>query len=125
MTDHRNISDTFLRQSIEEYVRGDFLQASEKAWGAVAHYIQARAEEEGRGCGSHKQVLEKARWLTGGNPAQHDAFQAIRLLHVNFYQDALNHEEVLSGIGTASRLLAAWKLQEGGGQPVQVARRWA
>ena len=75
---------------MEEYIRGDLLQASEKAWGAVAHYIQARAEEEGRACGNHKQILENARWLTKGDPAQNDAFLAIRFLHVNFYQDALN-----------------------------------
>ena len=123
MADHRNISDTFLKQSIEEYTRGDLLQASEKAWGAVAHYINARADEEGWGSGNHKQILENARRLIGDDPALYDAFQAVRFLHVNFYQDALNHNDVLSGISTASRLLSMWKAQEQGA--VQVARRWA
>ena len=44
---HREISDQFLDQAVEEYRRGDLLQASEKAWGAVSHYVSAMSVERG------------------------------------------------------------------------------
>ena len=38
--EHVRISDRFLGQAQSEFERGDLLQASEKAWGAVAHYVK-------------------------------------------------------------------------------------
>ena len=42
---HQEISDQFLSDAEVEFQRGDLLQASEKAWGAVAHYIEAVAQQ--------------------------------------------------------------------------------
>ena len=47
---HAQIAGDFLSKSIEEFVAGDNLQASEKLWGATAHAIMAVAEKRGLKC---------------------------------------------------------------------------
>ena len=42
---HRQICEMFLAHAQEQLDRGDFLQASEKAWGAVAHRVEALAKQ--------------------------------------------------------------------------------
>ena len=44
---HTEISDEFLERAQEELRMGDLLQASEKAWGAVAHCVKSVASEVG------------------------------------------------------------------------------
>ena len=44
---HQEISRTFLEHAEIEFGKGDLLQASEKAWGAVAHYVKSVAKERG------------------------------------------------------------------------------
>ena len=40
---HQEISDVFLEHAEDEFEKGDLLQASEKTWGAVAHYVKSVA----------------------------------------------------------------------------------
>ena len=42
---HGQISAQFLEQAEAELRNGDLLQASEKAWGAVTHYVNSLARE--------------------------------------------------------------------------------
>ena len=44
---HEEISGRFLHHADEEFEKGDMLQASEKAWGAVAHYVKSVAKARG------------------------------------------------------------------------------
>ena len=46
-TQHQEISGLFLDHAAVEFEKGDFLQASEKAWGAVAHYVKVRCQRTG------------------------------------------------------------------------------
>ena len=42
---HREISTQFLEHAEDELRKGDLLQASEKAWGAVSHYVNSIARQ--------------------------------------------------------------------------------
>ena len=45
--EYRRTGDLYRAKADEEFHRGDLLQASEKAWGAVSQHLKASAEERG------------------------------------------------------------------------------
>ena len=107
-TRHREISDQFLEQAQQEYRRGDLLQASEKAWGAVAHRISAIERRRGWPTGRHRLTVKHAEDILGELPHPDPyltLFDAVEHLHVNFYQDHLTANRVLRGIRAARRLV--------------------
>ena len=57
---HREISAQFLDHAEDEFRRGDLLQASEKAWGAVSHCVNAVARQRSWPLGSHRRLIENA-----------------------------------------------------------------
>ena len=67
-TRHEEISDRFLEHAREEFDKGDMLQASEKAWGAVAHYVKSVAKARGWPDGSHWDIANNARKLLDLTP---------------------------------------------------------
>ena len=98
---HRDISDTLLEHSTIELEKGDLLQASEKAWGAVTHFVKAVAHEEGWEDGPHYMVMRNAQRLLGGSPNRVENMKRLALaktLHVNFYEDDLDRDMVEVGI---------------------------
>ena len=60
---HRAISSQFLDQAEGEFQKGDLLQASEKAWGAVSHYVNFVARLQGWPLGSHRDLIRNANDL--------------------------------------------------------------
>ena len=56
--DHVAISRGFLAQASAELAQGHRLQASEKAWGAVAHALKSVAKERGWNNIHHRQVMD-------------------------------------------------------------------
>ena len=114
-TRHEEISSRFLDQADEEFEKGDMLQASEKAWGAVAHYVKSVAKVRGWSDGSHRDIAENARKLLDRTPDPHgnrDKFSHINLLHINFYEEVFDPEDVERGIRHARVLIDAMR---GGG----------
>ena len=84
---HREISDIFLEHAEVEFEKGDLLQASEKAWGAVARYTKAIAIEHGWIQQSHYDIRKNARVLIAltGNPKRcSELYAVLEHLHVNF-----------------------------------------
>ena len=97
-------------------MEGDLLQASEKAWGAVAHYVKGIAEERGWPGNSHRAINQHARTLI----AQTDApeLNNVRLiaangLHQNFYENWFEAGQVEEGVRAVSALLAALREANG------------
>jgi len=45
---HRGLAEKFLREAEELLTRGDYVQASEKAWGAAAQIVKAVAAKRGK-----------------------------------------------------------------------------
>lgn len=112
---HQDISRTFLEHAEIEFEKGDLLQASEKAWGAVAHYVKSIAKENGWQDGSHRDIAENARTLirlTADPDGYGRMFQAMNALHVNFYEEHLHEDDVKRSIADARALIAAMKTAE-------------
>ncbi len=51
-------SERLIRHAEEQLVSGDRLQASEKAWGAVAHHLKGIAEQRGWSYRTHADAME-------------------------------------------------------------------
>ena len=114
---HQEISDVSLEHAEDELEKGDLLQASEKVWGAVAHYVKSVARKRGRPNRSHPDVRKNANRLIdfSDNPRQNGLlFKSMENLHVNFYEDtyADRPQDVKFGIEDARTLIAAMKMAE-------------
>ena len=120
-TEHRGISDRFLDHAEREYSRGGMLQASEKTWGALAHYVKAVAKSRGWATGTHRQVNVNAMRLIEltATPAENtNILGALNGLHSNFYEAQYTEAQVRQGIASARNLIAAMREAEkrlGGG----------
>ena len=93
----------------DELRKGDLLQASEKAWGALSHYVNAIAIQKNWPIGSHERLMENAHRLISQDPASaRDNLRLLRstgALHANFYQSSLNKDSVEGGIEDAKELI--------------------
>ena len=69
---------------------GDRLQASEKAWGAVAHRLKVVADNRSLRYETHADASRVIRSLTTeqGNPRIRTLFDVAQLMHMNYYKDA-------------------------------------
>ena len=107
---HEETSRKFLSQAREEFESGDLVQASEKAWGAVAHYIKAISEERGWEHNHHGKVLRNAALVLGDPPPLSRYISLLGLvqgLHQNFYEGGWTREMVDAGLVGAEELVNA------------------
>ena len=106
---HQEISKRFLEQAEEELQKGDLLQASEKAWGAFAHFVESTANEHGWPSGSQRSININAETLINqtSDPKENSArLAAMNALYANFYEDFYPEELVAHSIKAARELLA-------------------
>ena len=110
---HHDISAMFMEHAEDQFRQGDLLQASEKAWGAVAHCISAIARERGWAVGTHRHLITHAEKLIARDAAQaerrHRQWDAVELLHINFYQEIRSENQVRRGIEDAKELIEAFR----------------
>lgn len=109
---HYEISDRFLEQAYVEFEGGDLLQASEKAWGALAHYVNAVAKTRDWPHSTHRDLnLNASRLIQGTDDASvhRQQLMVVNALHANFYQDFLDEDSVLDGLNATGSLLTALK----------------
>ena len=101
------LSQRYIRQAEEELSREDYLQAGEKAWGAVATAIKAVAEQRGWHHKHHDLTGEALLWLAdeSAKPELKDAFALVEQVHRNFYENRLTEQEVARGVDLARFLL--------------------
>ncbi len=112
---HEAIRAVFLDHAEEEFEKDDMLQASEKAWGAVAHYVKSVAKANGWSDGSHRDIAVNARRLLDLTPdpeGNRKRFALINMLHVNFYEEDLDPKDVKLGIRDARLLIDAMREAE-------------
>ena len=99
------------RQYIERadgYLRaGDRVQASEKGWGAVAEAIKSIAEERGWNHQGHRILDDVASQLSmeWSRPDLKLLYDAIQKLHINFYEDSMELDDIATSITGAKTLL--------------------
>ena len=112
---HLEISEQFLEHAEVEFAKGDLLQASEKAWGAVAHYIKAVAQAQGWEHNSHYLLWRNANRLLPltDDPELNRLRKAlIDQLHVNFYEEKFPSEDIRRSIDNANLVIDAFKMAE-------------
>ena len=101
------MSRKYMRQAMEEFEKGDWSQASEKAWGAVADSIKATAVSRGWNHKSHPLLEDIITQLSleFGNPSLIALFDSAGALHVNFYEHRFNEHILMQRIQNCQALL--------------------
>ncbi len=101
-----------LRDAEELLTAGDYPQASEKFWGAVAEMVKAVASSRHWRHSSHRDLRGAVSRLyrEAGDSEYLDLFSTAESLHANFYEDFLEPEDVRHYAARARRLVE--KLQE-------------
>jgi len=93
---HLKLCEKYMREAEELLAKKDYVQASEKAWGAASQMVKALAAKEGRELRNHaslwKYVDEVAERL--GDVELRHLWGRANNLHQNFYEDWMPPREV-------------------------------
>ena len=106
--DHAEHSAALLAHAQEMIDKGDRLQASEKIWGAVAHKVKGIARKRGWGWNDHDGVRHVVTFFRN-RTRNHELGTLLRSandIHVNFYNDELQDQDLADGLADAKRLIA-------------------
>jgi dihydrofolate reductase len=105
--DHTAISRRFLTQAKKELGKGDRLQASEKAWGTLAHSLKAIAQARGWRHWEHNHVLAIGYQLAREHhwPDLQLATTYANTLHQNVYENFAGTRVIQGGIDLVETLL--------------------
>ena len=108
LSPHAEHRDRFLRHAVEQIEAGDRLQASEKLWGAVSHGIKAMAARRGWPVDSHQAGRNVVDYVAyhAEKPDLIGLYAAIEALHVNFYRDEHEIDQIAQRLQHAERFLA-------------------
>ena len=112
---HTVHSQRLIEHAEEELAKGDRLQASEKAWGAVAHQLKVVADYRGWKYEGHAHVYR----LIGNLAAEVDdpkdllgLFESADVLHKNYYIDSIPIQKLEFRIDRIKELLEILKRPE-------------
>ena len=85
---HMSIGRRLMAHADDQFARGDFLQASEKAWGATAHFLKAHAAPRGLAHSSHYDLRQVADYLEKETGAERigELFSICESVHSNYYE---------------------------------------
>jgi len=104
---HVYLNEKYLRDAKTLLDKHDYVQASEKLWGAVAQIIKAIALKRGKRLRSHTAIntyiVQLAKELNDETIL--DAFSIANSLHQNFYENWLAPETVIQNAKTIEQLL--------------------
>ena len=109
IANHKETGERFLRHAEEQFERGDLPQASEKAWGAVAHHVKSIAKQRGWRNRSHADLSDIVVDLvqeTDDPAAVRRLYGSMNGLHSNFYEDWYTDQMVAQGIDDARELIS-------------------
>ena len=99
----------FLDHAEDELVKGNRLQASEKAWAAVAQQLKAIAEQRGWIHESHYRNHDIAYYLDREYPEGLNLYLRVEGMdqrgHTNFYENGSDEERVRALVHEARRLV--------------------
>jgi hypothetical protein len=103
---HVKLSEKFLQEAGGFLAKGDYVQASEKGWGAVAQVVKALAAKEGRELRGHRDlwlyVDELAEELKDGELRR--LWRSANTLHQNFYENWMPPRDVVDAMDDVKRL---------------------
>lgn len=108
---HLKLCEKYLREGEELLAKGDYVQASEKAWGAASQIVKAVAAKKGSELRSHgelhKEIVKLAQET--GDDEIRSLWQSAISLHQNFYENWLPPEMVERNIGDVKKLVGKLK----------------
>ena len=101
-------SERLMRHAYEQLEKGDRLQASEKAWGAVAHRLKVVAGVRGIPYNTHRDVylLQHNLLDDAADPEQLELlFANADSLHKNYYIDSISPDALRTRLDNARKLI--------------------
>lgn len=106
--EHVTITLRLLEHASEQLQQGDLVQASEKGWGAAAHYLKAVAKQRGWANRSHRDFFTIKNRLASETDDPNrvsELFGVIRGLHQNFYEPLYSQDDVRVAINSAKEFV--------------------
>ena len=96
-----------LAQAYEEFAKGDFVQASEKGWGATAQILKAIAQKRGWPHDGHRALYRIVNELRheSGDTELATLFRAGSSLHVNFPENAYTGDTIQDHLRQVERFV--------------------
>jgi HEPN domain-containing protein len=91
---HRDLAEKFLQEAEELLAKGDYVQASEKAWGAAAQIVKAVAAKAGKELKSRGDLWRFVSEIAGGDRELRRLWSRANSLHQNFYEGWMPPEDV-------------------------------
>ena len=106
---YADISQRYMEQADEEFLKGDLGQASNKAWGAAALALKSIAEGRGWNHNKHGLLYDISGQMADelGRPDIRRLFRSANAMHQNYYEDWMAADEVRDGIEDAKMYLRA------------------
>uniref|UniRef100_A0A7C5XGL0 HEPN domain-containing protein n=1 Tax=Ignisphaera aggregans TaxID=334771 RepID=A0A7C5XGL0_9CREN len=108
---HLKLCEKYLREAEDFLSRKDYVQASEKGWGAATQIVKALAAKEGRELRSHGELHKEVIRIVKetGDDEIRLLWQSAIALHQNFYENRLPLEMVEKNIGDIKKLVEKLK----------------
>jgi PaREP1/PaREP8 domain containing family protein len=102
---HLGLAEKFLREAEELLARGDYVQASEKAWGAAAQIVKAVAAKRGKELKSHGDFWRFVLEVVDGDDELRRLWHVANTLHQNFYEGWIPPEGVKLAVEDVRRFV--------------------
>jgi hypothetical protein len=83
---HLKLLEKYMNEAEDFLKKGDYVQASEKGWKAVAQAVKALAAKNGREIRSHRELQEYAASIIEKDAELRKGWSAAGELHRNFYE---------------------------------------
>jgi len=108
---HLKLCEKYLREAEDFLSKKDYVQASEKGWGAAAQIVKALAAKEGKELKSHGELHKEVIRIVKetGDDEIRLLWQSAIALHQNFYENWLPLEMVEKNIGDIKKLVEKLK----------------
>ena len=105
---HIDIGHRLIQHADDQFVAGDFLQASEKAWGAVAHFLKAHAALRGLPHSGHYNLRQVANHLVKETGVDRigELFSICESVHANYYEAWMSEDELERRLVNVKELIA-------------------
>jgi len=108
---HENLCKKFLNDAEELVKKGDYLQASEKAWGAASQMVKAIAAKNGLELRSHGELHKFVSKMSRerGDEEIGRMWRSAIVLHQNFYENWLPEDMVIDSISDVKKFIKKLK----------------
>jgi uncharacterized protein (UPF0332 family) len=104
---HLKLSEKYMGEAEEFIKKGNYTQASEKAWGAASQAVKALAIKRGKELRSHRELHEFVAKISEELKDKEIGrlWRSATSLHQNFYEDWFTESQVLDGVEDARKLI--------------------